>query len=92
MFQRRHSFDRKGKVMGIYRKLHSSSIPRQAPWNMTTPGKKEPVFECDSPSLGYRFATTWILITAGGNWPAGAELVACQANHRETSNLLSRQT
>ena len=46
-------FDRRGEVVGIYRKLHPAVSDRTGSMEGgTTPGKETPVFECDFGKLG----------------------------------------
>ncbi len=85
-------FDRRGEVVGIYRKVHlvvdtdAGSMERGS-----TPGKEEPVFQCDFGKLGIQicydmdFDDGWRELTR-----KGAELVAWPTQSPQTSQPASR--
>jgi predicted amidohydrolase len=85
-------FDRRGEVVGIYRKVHlvvdtnSGSLEHGA-----TPGKEEPVFQCDFGKLGIQicydtdFEYGWRELAR-----QGAELVAWPTQSPQTSQPAAR--
>jgi len=85
-------FDRSGGVVGIYRKVHL--VVDTAAGDMehgSTPGKKEPVFQCDFGKLGIQicydmdFAYGWRELAR-----QGAELVAWPSQSPQTSQPAAR--
>ncbi len=85
-------FDRRGEVVGTYRKVHlvvdsdSGSMERGS-----TPGKEEPVFDCDFGKLGIQicydmeFAEGWRELAR-----RGVELVAWRTQSPQTSQPAAR--
>ena len=85
-------FDRRGEVVGTYRKVHlvvdsdSGSMERGS-----TPGKEEPVFDCDFGKLGIQicydmeFADSWRELAR-----RGVELVAWPTQSPQTSQPAAR--
>lgn len=85
-------FDRRGEVLGIYRKVHlvvdakTGSMERGS-----TPGKEEPVFQCDFGKLGIQicydmdFDSGWRELAR-----KGAELVAWPTQSPQTSQPAAR--
>jgi predicted amidohydrolase len=87
-------FDRRGEVVGIYRKVHLVVDPGTDTGSMergSTPGKEEPVFKCDFGKLGIQicydmeFDYGWKELAR-----KGAELVAWPTQSPQTSQPAGR--
>jgi predicted amidohydrolase len=85
-------FDRKGEVVGTYRKVHPvAGLGTDALEGGITPGKEVPVFDCDFGKLGIQIC--WDMVFDDG-WDIlgkkGAEIVAWVSNSPSTAQPASR--